>query len=108
MAERTRLIACATSPVCYPHSNGSGEVRGWIASAKYLSLTMRTPVLSVGSGRTRDEAREDLVAQIMEHGIAEVYLGEQRDPFRRAFLLRQAYRLARYHGVEIEVLDDRS
>lgn len=97
------LIACATAEIRYAHDNNGDEApRGWIASSKYWSRTLRCGVLSVGTGRTRDEATEDLTSLIEENGVSDPQLFETHDSSKRAFLLRQAYRHARYHGVDLE------
>jgi hypothetical protein len=100
------MIACATAEVRHAALNGHVPPQGWIASAKYLPPG-KYPLVSVGSGRTRDEALQDLTALIREEGVAEPDLFETRDSFKRAFLLRQASLHARLRqGIEFEIVQD--
>lgn len=95
------LIPCATREIRYAHLNNGDEApRGWLASAKYFSKGRKA--LSVGTGVTREEALADLASQMEENGIEHPYPFETEDEARREFLLTQAYRLARFHGVGIE------
>jgi hypothetical protein len=101
------MIACATAEVRHAAINGHvPPPKGWIASAKYWPLG-KYPLVSVGSGRTRDEALEDLTTLIGDEGVADPHLFETRDSFKRAFLLRQASLQARLRqGIEFEIVQD--
>jgi hypothetical protein len=98
------MIACATREIRYAHRNNGDEApRGWLASSKYWTLPPpRLKALSVGTGVTREEALADLASQMAEKGIVAPLLFETEDEARRDFLLTQAYRLARFHGIGIE------
>ena len=96
-----------TAHIRYVGNRGGNNVHSWICVSHHYSPLLHRTFVSIGTGKSPQGARADLMRKVREHGVnGNKDVSECVNERDRDALLTAAKRWAEYHEVPFEVLAD--